>query len=917
MTQLTMKSFWGAAQPKVPAEQKKNQGDEQHQEQEVEEQADATAAIDAPASKRARVASASKPPARAAPPRRASPRNQKKKPAAAAKAAPPSGDDDDDDDEQGEDDATPSPPPSAAKRRCSGAAAGGSADKQKKKDQQQQQQRQQQQQQQQRGRGKAAAAKAQTASEEEEEEEQEESDEEHAAAAPSSAATAAAAAAAATPVVGPDGLTLYERQRQEQIARNRARLAALELPAMAASLAATVAAAAPKKSDKAGGPSQRGATAAKRRAREAAGAASSPPPPRRQSSRVRGLAAEDAGPLPEDRLTLPPRGSKNIYGFVEAPAEARFDPAPVPIAAALNTGGGASDARFLRALAARLGGSSPGVGPGGGDGAGDADVAAMARLRLSDERDVAKVTPAGTTAAALHPGELACGRLLLAAADKKGVVALWDVEHGRRGGGVEGGDGAAAAAMEVDGGGGGGGGGDGAGRAAGVRAVRAGGGGGGGGEEEDDGGEGGDDDGVFQYAAHSQYVCGLRWVGHGAGAKLLSASFDGSVRLLDLSRAAGPAAKAAAASAAGAGAASADAAGASPAAAAAPCTAGFDLLQGLPSEAAGLEWSAVEAGGADGGLVFLATNDGEVTAVDARAGGGRPCLPLVAAHDKRVHSLSLEPGCGTLLASICTDGALKVFDVRMLVDGAGRAAPCEQADAGGRAGGGGSPSAPPPRGGGGGGGGGSPGKVKSPPGNKGGGAGDDDWLPAEPLGAGRHGRSSHAAYWAPDGSRRLLSISFDDTLAVWRFGGAGGGGGGDDDQKAAAADDDASASPPLVAGARVVSKKGRKAAPEGDAGAGLLRRALTLRHNNDTGRYVVPFKPFWAPRADGFFVGEMDASPHHAMALYGSARGERRALLGREGLLTAIPARGCAGELPGGGGVMVACTSSGRAHVFR
>lgn len=31
----------------------------------------------------------------------------------------------------------------------------------------------------------------------------------------------------------------------------------------------------------------------------------------------------------------------------------------------------------------------------------------------------------------------------------------------------------------------------------------------------------------------------------------------------------------------------------------------------------------------------------------------------------------------------------------------------------------------------------------------------------------RHQKSSQGAYWAPDGSGRLLSISFDDTLKVW------------------------------------------------------------------------------------------------------------------------------------------------------
>jgi WD repeat-containing protein 76 len=837
MPQLSIKSFWrpkdapGAGKPDAQAEddhqhhQHLDDTDARKEEEVDEEQAP-------PSTKRMRLASA------APAPRRTSPRTTKDKDAAAA---------------------APSPPAAAVARGrrgggCEPAAATAVVQKNKSNNSNKDQKKQRQQQK----RTATATEEEDDDSDDEDDEDEDDDDDDQ----PTPDTTTPAAAA---PVGAADGLTDYERIRQEQIARNRARLAALELPAMAETLASTLAA-----SDKArkqaasAGPTQRGATAAKRRAREeAAKAAKSPPAPRRQSSRVRGLAAEAVGPLPEDRHI-------NIYGFVERPAEARFAPAPVPLAAASNTGGGAADAAFLRDLAARLSSSpgsssSPHHSPASLPGASD-----LARLRLADEESVAKVTPGGITAAALHPGELAQGRLLLAAADKKGVVALWDVDgHRRSRAGAGAGVGAVTAtevmddqAEEQEGGEG--------------RTVRRGsgsgsgsGGGSGSGEGEDGGGgrrrstqQHDGDDGVFQYDAHSQYVSGLRWVGHGASAKLLSASFDGSVRLLDLSRAAGPAAALAAGGGGSGGAADASSAP------------GFELLPGIPEEAQGLEWSAVEAadpgrnGAPLGPLVFLATNEGEMTAVDPRApeSGGR-CLPLVTAHDKRVHSLSLEPGTGTLLASICTDGALKVWDVRKVVaggggGGGGAAAAVEQASA----------------------------KEQS------------RWLPREPLGEGHHARSSHGAFWAPDGSQRLLSISFDDTLAVWQYGGAGGA---------------ASAAPPVVAGARVISKKGKKQAPDGDNGSGLLRRTLTLRHNNDTGRYCVPAKGFWGPAADSFFVAELDSDPYHGVGLYDAATGQRLGRLGGQGLLTAIPSRGCAGVLPGGAGVVVACTSSGRAHVFR
>jgi hypothetical protein len=135
------------------------------------------------------------------------------------------------------------------------------------------------------------------------------------------------------------------------------------------------------------------------------------------------------------------------------------------------------------------------AGPGGGAAVGTAADALM-RLRL-DPEDVAKMTRQGTTCVAWHPASGA--RPIVAASDKSGQVALWCVDY--------------------DGGGGGGGGG---------------GGDGGGGDVED--GEGAGCDGILVFGAHREYVSAMRWVGRGAAARLLSASYDGSVRLLDVEK---------------------------------------------------------------------------------------------------------------------------------------------------------------------------------------------------------------------------------------------------------------------------------------------------------------------------------------------------------------------------------------------
>jgi WD40 repeat protein len=39
----------------------------------------------------------------------------------------------------------------------------------------------------------------------------------------------------------------------------------------------------------------------------------------------------------------------------------------------------------------------------------------------------------------------------------------------------------------------------------------------------------------------------------------------------------------------------------------------------------------------------------------------------------------------------------------------------------------------------------------------------------KPVAAGKHLKSSQGAYWEPKGGKRVLSVSFDDTLRIWEL----------------------------------------------------------------------------------------------------------------------------------------------------
>jgi hypothetical protein len=85
---------------------------------------------------------------------------------------------------------------------------------------------------------------------------------------------------------------------------------------------------------------------------------------------------------------------------------------------------------------------------------------------------------------------------------------------------------------------------------------------------------------------------------------------------------------------------------------------------------------------------------------------------------------------------------------------------------------------------------------------------------------------------------------------------------------------------------------------------------LAIKHNNNTGRWVVPFRPAWSPAGDAVLVGDMK----RGVALFDAASGAQRCLLSAEPL-TAIPSR--LALHPAGLPVLAAATSSGRVHIWR
>lgn len=128
----------------------------------------------------------------------------------------------------------------------------------------------------------------------------------------------------------------------------------------------------------------------------------------------------------------------------------------------------------------------------------------------------------------------------------------------------------------------------------------------------------------------------------------------------------------------------------------------------------------------------------------------------------------------------------------------------------------------------------------------------------KPLHQLQHGKSCHGAYWAPQGPARVLTTSYDDTINVF---GADG------------------------------------------------NRMLRIKHNNQTGKWLLPFRAIWTSSGDGVVVGSM----HRETEIFSADNGAPVARHSSE-YLTAIPTRhACHAS----GTAIAAGTASGRVHIWR
>ncbi|GAX77374.1 hypothetical protein CEUSTIGMA_g4820.t1 [Chlamydomonas eustigma] len=190
-----------------------------------------------------------------------------------------------------------------------------------------------------------------------------------------------------------------------------------------------------------------------------------------------------------------------------------------------------------------------------------------------------------------------------------------------------------------------------------------------------------------------------------------------------------------------------------------------------------------------GGSIFVGSNGGELLHLDIRSGEKKG--KVLQVHEKRTNSIHLEPRDGNLLTTSSSDSQVKVWDIRK-------------------------------------------------------------WGPT-PVITLSHKKSCHAAFFAPDGSQRILSTSFDDTLGV----------------------------------------------STGNSGS----KSLSIKHDNQTGRWVVPFRAVWGPEGSSWAaVGCMK----RGVDIFCTETGRQLTTL-RNDLMTAIPSRLC---VHASSPVLAAATSS-------
>eukprot|EP00890_Picochlorum_soloecismus_P002433 jgi/Picsp_1/3190/NSC_06030-R1_wd repeat-containing protein 76-like len=129
-----------------------------------------------------------------------------------------------------------------------------------------------------------------------------------------------------------------------------------------------------------------------------------------------------------------------------------------------------------------------------------------------------------------------------------------------------------------------------------------------------------------------------------------------------------------------------------------------------------------------------------------------------------------------------------------------------------------------------------------------------------PVATAGHSKTCQSAYFCPDGSQRVLSTSFDNSIRIWD------------------------------------AKKG-------------MEQVTYMKHDNQTGRWVLPLRAVWTTGGDACIVGSMKRT----VDVMDAQTGAMACQLHSE-YMTAIAAGNCVHPLLP---IVASATASGRAHVFR
>ena len=167
-----------------------------------------------------------------------------------------------------------------------------------------------------------------------------------------------------------------------------------------------------------------------------------------------------------------------------------------------------------------------------------------------------------------------------------------------------------------------------------------------------------------------------------------------------------------------------------------------------------LELSAFDVN-AKGHTALLCDKDGEFLVLDART--KTPAIPQMTLLNRKINTVHFEPTGENLFVTSCTDSdnGVCIFDIRNVKKGA-------------------------------------------------------------PVVSYYHPKSCQGAFFAPDGSQRIVTTCYDCNLRVYD-------------------------------GKRDVASKAKVTSP-----------IVKVHHNTQTGRWVIPFRAVWTPASDGFVCGTMN-----------------------------------------------------------